>query len=332
MTELKNRIRTRRRYPTPPRMSDNETPAVALRVSAGDPPSGFPSFSLACVALNCKTHPRGDQLHDFRRPHTRRGIPAMARLTGFRGLLCTTIAVVWALGGRASLAEPLRLVTGAYFGPFEDIGDDKAPGSTIEVLRQVFATMGQDVTFEHFPLNRIWTMIARGERDGMTATLRTSEREQICSFPDEPVAQTRWVLFVRAADIGKLKFSSFDDLVGHDVAVLGALTASPELWEFLREHHNMVETSSGTEELRMLAAGRVDYAVAHLDTALRQITTMGLSGKIEPLLSRSVIEGGLYVCFTKGRVSPSFVDAFSRALKQFKQTEAFQAIHQKYLP
>jgi len=54
------------------------------------------------------------------------------------------------------------------------------------------------------------------------------------------------------------------------------------------------------------------------------------SGKIEPLLSRSVGEEGVYVCFTKARVSPSLVDAFSRALKQFKQTEASQAMYNKY--
>jgi polar amino acid transport system substrate-binding protein len=147
-------------------------------------------------------------------------------------------------------------------------------------------------------------------------------------------------LFVRAADAGKLKFSSFDDLVGHDVAVGGSYPPgssehpllSPELSEFLREHHNMVETSGTTESLRMLAVGRVDYAVVALRSAKRVIMTGGLSGKFEPLLSRSVTEQGFYVCFTKVRVSPAFVDAFSHALKQFKQTEAYQAIIRKYLP
>jgi ABC-type amino acid transport substrate-binding protein len=35
---------------------------------------------------------------------------------------------------------------------------------------------------------------------------------------------------------------------------------------------------------------------------------------------------------SKARVSPSLVEAFSRALKQFKQTEAFQVIYRKYFP
>jgi polar amino acid transport system substrate-binding protein len=109
-------------------------------------------------------------------------------------------------------------------------------------------------------------------------------------------------------------------------------TVSSELWKFLLEHHSMVETASGAESLRMLAAGRVDYAVVNLSSGMEEIVAMGLSGKIKPLLSRSVMEQSVYICFTKARVSPSFVDAFSRALKQFKQTEAFQAIYRKYFP
>jgi ABC-type amino acid transport substrate-binding protein len=82
----------------------------------------------------------------------------------------------------------------------------------------------------------------------------------------------------------------------------------------------------------MLAAGRVDYALVSLTIGRRDIAEMGLSGKIEPLLSRSVFEVGTYVCFSKASVSPSLVDEFSRTLKQFKQTATFQAIRHKYIP
>jgi polar amino acid transport system substrate-binding protein len=50
------------------------------------------------------------------------------------------------------------------------------------------------------------------------------------------------------------------------------------------------------------------------------------------LLSRSLKEDNLYVIFSKERVSPEFVDAFSEALRQFKQTDAFRAIYHKYFP
>jgi polar amino acid transport system substrate-binding protein len=263
----------------------------------------------------------------------------VAKLTGLRGLLCAAIAIACMLSGRVSPAEPLRLVSTFWFGPVEDIGDNKAARFDVEVLKQLFAAMGQDAFFEGFPSNRAWRLILNRERDGMINATRTSEREAICSFPDEPLSQERFVFFVRTADLGKLTFSSFDDLIGHDVAVREQVpglfeqpTLSAELWKFLREHHNMVETLSGVESLQMLAAGRVDYAVVNLRFGMEEIARAGLSGKIEPLLSSSALEDNIYVCFTKERVSPSFVDAFSRALKQFKQTEAFQATYRKYFP
>jgi polar amino acid transport system substrate-binding protein len=266
-------------------------------------------------------------------------MPVMARRIGLRGFLCAAIVAVCALGGRPAPAASLRLVTGFNEAPFEDLADEKAPGFSVEVLRQVFAAMGQDVSFEALPFNRSWMMVARGEADGIFSDSRSSERERVCSFPDEPLKQERWVLFIRTADVGNLKFSSFDDLVGHDVAVHEPVpglfeqpTVSPELWKFLREHHNMVQTTGGNSSFRMLAAGRVDYAVVNLSSGMLDIARVGLSGKIEPLLSRSVIEDGTYLCFSKARVSPALVDAFSRALKQFKQTEAFQAIYRKYFP
>jgi polar amino acid transport system substrate-binding protein len=268
-----------------------------------------------------------------------KGRAAMARLAGFRGFLHAAITVVCALSGRASPAEPLRLVTADYLAPGQDAGDGKVPGFPAEVVGQVFAAMGQDVSLEAVPPKRAWMMIVRGERDGMPAVIRTGERERFCSFPDEPLSRDRWFLFVRTADIGKLNFSSNDDLTGHDVAVLETYpglyeqpAVPPELVRLLREHHNMVATDGTTESFRMLAAGRVDYAVANINLGMENIARLGLSGKIEPLLSRSVSEEGIYVCFSKARVSPTFVGAFSSALRQFKQTETFRAIYRRYYP
>ena len=90
----------------------------------------------------------------------------IAGLIGFRGLLCAAIAVACAMSGRVSSAEPLRLVAD-FAPPFEDLGDYNAPGFSVEVLKDVFAAMGRDVSFEALPNRRSWTMIARGEADGI---------------------------------------------------------------------------------------------------------------------------------------------------------------------
>ena len=249
----------------------------------------------------------------------------------FRAFLGVAFAAVSALGGAASTAAPLRLVTDQLI-PFENLSYAEAPGFSTEVLKHVFAAMGQEASFEEFPWARALELVFRGERDALFTALRNDERARFCYFPDEPLLREKWVFFVRAADAGKLKFSSFDDLVGHDIAVQRGAAVSPEFWNFVHQRRNFTETASGEANFRMLEAGRVDYVVASFDQGMRLISSLGLYGKVQPLSSRSLREDDMYVIFSKERVSPAFVDAFSNALHQFKQTDAFQAIYRKYFP
>ena len=258
---------------------------------------------------------------------------SMAKPIGgwFRAFLGVAFAAVWAFGGPASAAAPLQLVTDQWI-PYENLSDAEAPGFGTEVLKQVFVAMGQEASFEEFPWARAAGLVFRGERDAIFTAFRNDERTTFCRFPDEPLARDKWVFFVRASDAGRLKFSSFDDLVGHDIAVLRGASISPEFWNFVRQHQNFAETASDEANFRMLEAGRVDYVVASFANGMRLIGSLGLDGKVQPLLSRSLKEDDMYVIFSKERVSPAFVDSFSNALHQFKQSEAFRAIYLKYFP
>lgn len=249
----------------------------------------------------------------------------------FRAFLGVTFAATLGLGGLPTMAAPLQLVTDQWI-PYENLSDAAAPGFSTEVLERVLAAMGQEASFEEFPWARAAELVFRGERDAIFTAFYNEERAQFCYFPKEPLARDKWIFFVRTADVGKLKFSSFEDLVGHEIAVLRGASISPEFWDFVRQHHNVAETASDETDFRMLEAGRVDYVVASFVNGVRLIGSLGLDGKIEPLLSRNLKEDNLYVIFSKDRVSPDFVDAFSEALHQFKQTEAFQAIYRKYFP
>jgi polar amino acid transport system substrate-binding protein len=82
----------------------------------------------------------------------------------------------------------------------------------------------------------------------------------------------------------------------------------------------------------MLQARRVDYVVASFVNGMRLISSLGLEGEVQPLSARSLKEDDMYVIFSRQRISPTLVDAFSDALRQFKQTDAFRAIYRKYFP
>jgi polar amino acid transport system substrate-binding protein len=193
------------------------------------------------------------------------------------GCIGVAIVAALALGALASTAAPLQLVTDQLL-PLENLSDAEAPGFSTEVLRQVFAAMGQEASFEEFPWARALRLVFRGERDALFTALHNDQRARFCYFPNEPLLREKWVFFVRAADAAKLKFSSFDDLVGHDIAVLRGAAVSPEFWNFVREHRNFSETASGEANFRMLEAGRVDYVVLSFVQGMRLIGSMGLYG------------------------------------------------------
>src|SRR5215510_4495799 len=191
---------------------------------------------------------------------------------GFRRI-GAVLAAAWALTvgvATPALAAPLRLVTDQWI-PYENLSDADAPGFSTEVLTGVFASMKQEVAFEEFPWARAARLVFRGERDALFTAFYNEERARFCYFPKEPLARDKWIFFVRAADVGRLKFSSFEDLVGHDIAVLRGAAVSPEFWNFVRQHRNFSETGSGEANFRMLETGRVDYAVLSLSQGMRLI-------------------------------------------------------------
>jgi hypothetical protein len=86
----------------------------------------------------------------------------MAKRIGqwFRAFLGMAFAATWVLGGPASTAAPLQLVTDQWI-PYENLSDAAAPGFSTEVLKQVFAAMGRGASFEEFPWVRAAGLVFR---------------------------------------------------------------------------------------------------------------------------------------------------------------------------
>src|SRR5260370_9381609 len=242
----------------------------------------------------------------------------------FRAFFGMAFAAALGLGGLRSMAAPLQLVSDQWI-PYENLAEAEAPGFSTEVLKPIFAALGQEASFEEFPWARAAGLVFGGERDAIFTAFYNEERAHFCYFPKEPLARDKWILFVRTADVGRLQFSSFEDLVGHEIAVLRGASISPEFWDFAHQHNNVAETVSDEADFRMLEAGRVDYVVASFVNGVPLIASLGPDRQIEPLLSRSLKEDNLFVIFSKRRVTPDFVDRFSEAWHRFKQTGDFRA-------
>src|SRR5258708_39605654 len=125
-----------------------------------------------------------------------------------RSLFAMAFAATLGLGGLRPIAAPLQLVTDQWV-PYENLSDAEAPGFSTEILKHIFAAMGQEASFEEFPWARAAGLVFRGERDAIFTAFYNEERARFCYFPKEPLARDKWVFFVRTADVGMLRLSSF---------------------------------------------------------------------------------------------------------------------------
>ncbi len=215
--------------------------------------------------------------------------------------------------------------------PYENISNTKSPGYSTEIIRSVFDVLNIPIEVHQYPWARAQLMVYTGKLDGLFTAFKSEERLKFCYFPNEPLTQDQWVIFVKKRDLNRLPYRKLQDLLGKRVGVVRGAAVSPEFWKFVKEHKNYEEVANDDQSFKMLDLGRFDYIVASEINGLNQIRSMNLGNEIVPLSTYPLKKDYLFLMFSKSTVSPMLVNSFSTALREFKKTEKYQAIYKKYL-
>lgn len=128
-----------------------------------------------------------------------------------------------------------------------------------------------------------------------------------------------------------MTYRKIEDLAGKRVGVVRGAAVSPEFWKFVKEHKNYEEVADDDQNFKKLDLGRLDYIVASEINGLNQLRSLNLSNEIVPLSKYPLKKDYLFLMFSKSTVSPKLVNSFSDALREFKKTEKYKAIYNKYL-
>lgn len=208
--------------------------------------------------------------------------------------------------------------------------DGEIVGHSIEILDAVFAEMGVKTEMSQYPWARAMKLTFSGKADALFHASKQEDRMVYCYYPEEYLSNSRYVLFIRKADAGKLKFDSRDDLQGHKVGVTQGYSYTKEFLEFLQQHDLIEESPADENNFRMLAKGRIDYFPADVLNGIFTIKNLGLHDQLM-YIDKPVFEKPYFIIFNKQNVPKAFVDTFSETLTRFKQTGRFQEIEEKYL-
>lgn len=200
-------------------------------------------------------------------------------MRGLAPLLCAA-ALTSGLVRPAPAASPERLTCySTVFEPFVREVDGELAGDDVERVLEVGRRLGIDIEVALMPWPRLQTALAEGDPDVRCAFafFRTSEREEFLDFTSVPLHVTRYVLFVRSADAGKM--ASPHAIFGRTIAVNRGFRI-PEPLRVAVEAGSILlhEVGEESQSLQMLALGRVDAVLTDLRVGRTVLSDRGLEG------------------------------------------------------
>jgi polar amino acid transport system substrate-binding protein len=222
-------------------------------------------------------------------------------------------------------ATTLKVVSEAW-APYIFEQDGELQGIDYEVTQQVLTQLGYQLEWELVPWKRAMLSVESGRADAILDILATTERRQKLIFPSEHLSQNDSVLFY--ARKHPHPYANLQSLRGLTVGVApGYNYGNPD---FLAADYFTREPAPTNEaNLLKLLNQRIDLALIDRRAGLHERQQLGLQEQIgfdpQPLAS-----GKLYLAFHRGGSNVELSHAFSTTLKQFKSSEDYQQILQRY--
>ncbi|MBI9091866.1 MAG: transporter substrate-binding domain-containing protein [Desulfobacterium sp.] len=213
----------------------------------------------------------------------------------------------------------------------EDESTKNVSGLWTEMVRAVLKRMGiEHEKIRIYPWARILHEGVSGTIDGVFGAQINEERLGQMRFPEEPLTEETWVFWIRKSDVGRLKYTSFDDLKGHSIGLVRGYNYPKAFKAFVRKEQNFEDVSEERQNFKKLAAGRIDYTVSLLNIGTWIARNEGFLDQIYPLTEKTLFTSKFYVMFNKKNISQEWVDRLSKELVLYKKTAEFRTLLEKF--
>ena len=238
------------------------------------------------------------------------------------GRLTALVCLVWfawATPLHANEPEPLTISVGDW-PPFF-VEDEPGQGSVAQLVRDVFAEQGYDVTFHFLPWKRAYREAAIGERDATAIWMYKEERENDFVYSDA-VMKERFVLFHRNDQ--PIKWDSLEDLAGLTLGASIGYSYGPEFDAAVEDGTLTVERESSTElNIRKLLFGRIDAFPEEINVGyyiLRRETDQPDTRQITHH-PRALLENESFLLFPRNAPNTDkLLAAFNEGLQAFRDS------------
>lgn len=215
----------------------------------------------------------------------------------------------------------LKMVTNAYFAPYEYFEGDKIVGIDAEIAAAIAEKLGMELVIESIDFDSIITTVNAGGADfGMAGMTVTDERLLEVDFTHSYATGCQKIVVTVGSDI-----TSIDDLtettkVGVQRGTTGALYAD---WD----GYTAVEYATANEAIIALKAGDVDCVM--IDEAPAENFVKANEGELIAIETAYVIEN-YAACVKKGNTE--LLNKLNDAITALTMDGTIEAIIEKYIP
>jgi len=210
--------------------------------------------------------------------------------------------------------------------PYTYQENDKDSGFEIETVRAVIGKMGLGSKFEQLPWKRCLLAMENGQADVLVSALKTPEREKFLYYPDEFISLSKTVFFTKKGN--PIQFDgSFDGLKNYTIGIIRGFSYGDAFDKavYLKKD----EANNSDVLVKMVLAGRYDLGAENMAVITASAKKQGILGDIR-FLEKPIHSQKLYVVFSKVRFLEKTGSRFSEMLKEFKKTEDYRKILEKY--
>ena len=236
-------------------------------------------------------------------------------------IVCMTVAFV----EKGQTEEtPLLIVTDSY-EPFVFAPDADLKGIDYEVTEAVFQQLNIPIEIKFYPWKRCLAMMQDQAADGILDAAITNERKTYLFFPEEPLSDSSLVMFYHKDR--PISVDTLDDLRQYRIGAQLGYEYPQGLAEMLV---NREDVTTMEQNFQKLVANRIDLTIENRVVGLYRASVFGVRDQIDVFELPTIFPSKNYLGFAKKAGYDELSVKFSRALLEFKQTQAYHDILVKY--
>lgn len=221
-----------------------------------------------------------------------------------------------------SLIKTLTACGHPMYPPLSWDQDGELVGIAPHLVRKLLAEHGYTVNMQVFGNWERCQLAARqGKVDLIVAAYKTREREQFFLFSDTPIIADPVVLFTHFGNDGQLPWNLTDKTLG----LLFGDSFGDDFDQAAARQLHIERVSTGEQNFKKLALGRIDYMPIGLSTGKLQAQKLGLNDQVFPLPELLTLEY-YHLALPKGSRLEPLLPALSARLQALADDHYIQRI------